>query len=112
MKTSTLVLTVITFAAFSCNKLKTNKGTPECVNSKITEFSKTCCKTGAMVDEYQFQEKTVYAFDPGICGGDLATEVTDANCVSLGFLGGITGNTKINNEDFSKAERKQSVWSN
>jgi len=102
----------IAIVAYSCNKLKTSKGTPECVNGKITNFSKTGCKTGAEVGEYQFQEKTVFAFDPGICGGDLTTEVTDANCNTLGYLGGISGSTKINNEEFSKAKRTQTVWSN
>jgi hypothetical protein len=31
----------------------------------------------------------------------MTSEVFDENCNSIGFLGGITGNTKINGEDLS-----------
>jgi hypothetical protein len=41
----------------------------------------------------------------------MTSEVLDENCNSLGFLGGIAGNTKINGEDFNNAKLKRTVWS-
>lgn len=64
------------------------------------------------MDEYEFQGKRVYTFFQGNCGADMATGVVDDKCKSLGSLGGITGNTKINGEDFSNAKFKKTVWSN
>jgi len=47
-----------------------------------------------------------------VCGGDLASYVLSENCDTLGFLGGIAGNTIINGEPFSNAEFRGMVWSN
>ena len=65
---------------------------------------------GANVKQYEFQAKRVYVFDPGSCGADMTSEVFDENCNSIGFLGGITGNTKINGEDFNSAKYKSTIW--
>lgn len=100
----------------SCHPKSTKDNTSRtgtsCMESKLEAFKKTACANGASLKEYVFQGKTVYAFEPGTCGADLTTEVLDAKCQSLGFLGGITGNTRINNEDFSKAELKRTLWEN
>lgn len=92
----------------ACHKAKQD----QCVDSKTNKFKKECCSSGAEVSEYTFQGNTVYVFDPGICGADQTTEVTNNECETMGYLGGITGNTKINGEDFSKAKFKKTVWSN
>lgn len=54
----------------------------------------------------------VYVYDPGTCGADQTSEVTNTKCETLGYLGGITGNNKINGEDFSSATFKKTVWAN
>lgn len=109
MKKFALFLTLITFV-FACNKQGISRGTPMCVKQKIKKFAKESTCGDASVKEYNFQGKTVYVFEPGTCGSDMATEVISSDCSSLGFLGGFAGNTKINGEDFSNAEFVKTVW--
>ena len=103
-----LIFTSLLLMAFQCNKYTHSA----CINSKVTQFKSQACPTGASVKEYLFQNQTVYSFDPGICGGDLATYILSEDCDTLGFLGGITGNTTINGVPFSNAEFLGTVWSN
>ena len=56
------------------------------------------------------QQQVVYVFEPGTCGNDMAAPVMDANCNTLGSLGGFSGDTHINGEDFSNAEFLETVW--
>jgi hypothetical protein len=101
----TLVFTLFS----SCKKQNEN---PACIDSKVEEFKFIIsCSVGSNVKEYEFQSKRVFVFDPGTCGADMTSEVLDENCNSLGFLGGIAGNTKINGEDFNNAKLKRTVWS-
>lgn len=107
MRTKLLII-AITFALLACRKSTRNA----CIDSKADDFKKTCCNNGAKVSEYTFQGNTVYVFDPGICGADQTSEVTNKKCEAMGYLGGISGNTKINGEDFSKAKFEKNIWSN
>jgi hypothetical protein len=109
MKKFALLFALITFIS-ACNKQGIAKGTPACVKQKIKTFEKESACSDASVKEYTFQRKTVYVFEPGTCGADMTSEVIDSGCSSLGFLGGFAGNTKINGEDFSKAELLGTVW--
>ena len=95
-----------------CSKPHIEKGTPSCVKKKISDFSENACQTGSSVKEYVFQSATVYVLDPGSCGADMTSEVTNAGCARLGFLGGIVGNTIINNEKFENAVFQRTVWQN
>lgn len=82
-----------------------------CVDAKITDFEeKDICSKSGDVKEYVFQNQQVYVFNPGDCGADMTAEVIDANCTTLGYLGGITGNTKINGVDFSNASYVRTLW--
>jgi hypothetical protein len=83
---------------------------PVCLQKKINEFDSPSLCNDAKVDQYEFQSKTVFTFDPGSCGADMTTEVLDADCNRFGYLGGISGNTKINGEDFSKATFIKTIW--
>lgn len=103
--TSTLALC---FA--SCEKIEIAGGTPKCIEKEIREFNQNSRCDDASVSEYWFQNETVFTFEPGTCGADMATPVYDAKCNRLGSLGGIQGNTKINGEDFSNAEFVRVVW--
>lgn len=94
----------------SCKKDEIASDTPSCIIEKIKEFKNYACSDGK-VDEYIFQEKTVYVFDQGsTCGFDLTSDVVDEECNSLGFLGGFAGNTTINGESFSNAEFIRNIW--
>jgi hypothetical protein len=110
MKKRSFVFLFIASAIISCNKLDIEKGTPKCVESKIKEFNKSSVCDNAKVDEYTFQGNTVYTFDPGNCGADMATEVISSDCNSLGSLGGISGNTKISGVEFSTATFIKTTW--
>jgi hypothetical protein len=94
--------------AFQCNK---HTGY-QCINSKINAFQNECCDQGASVEEYTFQQEQVFVFNMGTCGADLPAYVLTSNCDTLGFLGGIAGNTTINGENFSNASLVGTVWSN
>jgi hypothetical protein len=106
-----LLIIGFTFLSFllACKK---EQKTPACIENKIEAFKNIIsCNIGSNVKEYDFQSKRVFVFDPGNCGADMTSEVFDEQCNSIGFLGGITGNNKINGEDFSKAKLKQTLWS-
>lgn len=105
-------LLVFAITAFTgCNKLEIESGTPKCVENKIKSFNKSSICDNADVTEYIFQGKTVYVFNPGnTCGADMTSEIIDSDCNSLGYLGGDSGNTKINGEDFSNATFVKTTW--
>jgi len=104
------ILLLVAFVIISCNKLDIEKGTPKCVENKINDYNKSSTCNTAKVEEYTFQGNTVYTFDPGNCGADMTTEVINSDCNSIGYLGGIDGNTKINGEEFSKAKFIKTTW--
>jgi hypothetical protein len=96
-----------------CKKSKADP--PDCINNLITNHvsSLFLCETGAQVDEYLFQGKTVYVFDPGNCGADMQTNVYDSNCNMIGALGGFIGNIYINNVRFDQnAIFQKTIWKN
>jgi hypothetical protein len=106
-------LSILLFMAtvmVSCTKLNIEKGTPKCVEHKIKDFNKSSICNNVKVEEYTFQGNTVYTLDPGNCGADMATEVISSDCKSLGYLGGIAGNTKINGVEFSTATFVKTTW--
>lgn len=94
----------------SCGPLDIEKDTPKCVQRQVRDFSRSSNCVDAKVDEFYFQEKTVYVFDPGSCGNDMQAGVIDNNCKALGDLGGIAGNTEINGEKFSNAVFVKTIW--
>jgi hypothetical protein len=108
-----LVVTFFALIFSGCASKKQNlaKGAaPSCITEKITLFEKESCEKGANVKEYTFHGQHVFVFDQGTCGADMTSEVVDADCKSLGYLGGFTGNTKILEEDFSNAIFVKTTW--
>ena len=111
----TLYLSFSLLIIFSACKKNNLEKAPECIQNMIGEFEKngSTCTDGAKVDKYNFIEKTVYVFDPGLCGDDMASDVYDSNCEYLGFLGGFIGNDTIDGESFSdQATYQETVWEN
>lgn len=106
------VVIILLFALFagSCYKMTVTYGTPECMEQKIATFSKQAVCSNATVKLYRFQNEAVYVFDPGSCGADLLSEVANNRCQSIGFLGGIAGNTQINGVEFSTAVYIKTIW--
>lgn len=112
-----IIISLFTFLlAHACKKDGAAQSTssasiPTCLKSQIEVFEKQNTCASAHVDEMTFQFKTVYVFDPGSCGADMTAEVLDNTCKSLGSLGGITGNTKIEGGEFSQAKFVKTIWS-
>jgi len=106
-----IAILIVLIALISCNRIDIEPGTPPCIENKIVSFSNTSICDNARVTEYIFQGKTVYVFSPGnTCGADLTSEVVDSDCNTLGYLGGISGNTSINGEKISNAIFVKFVW--
>ncbi len=107
-----LILSFISLALISCNKEEIYNVIPRCINDLITEFKKSASCDDSKVEQYLFQNQVVFVFKPGSCGADMQSEVFDMNCTILGSLGGITGNTEINKEDFANAVFIKTVYPN
>lgn len=106
-----LILTILVICISSCQKLDNDKDVPECIENLIIDFDKNqSCENGVNVKKYTFMGNTVYVFDPGNCGADMTSEVIDSDCNTIGYLGGITGNTEINGESFSTATFEAITW--
>jgi len=102
---------LLSFMLASCVEI--DPDSPDCIKHSVRGFRSTeACDDGASVKEYIFQNQSVYVFDPGICGADMTSEVLDEGCETLGYLGGIAGNTIINGEDFSIAVYQKTIWEN
>jgi len=105
-----LLLSTSATLFLSCNKLEIADNTPSCIQEKIKKFDKsTNCET-ASVKEFSYQGTSVYMFDLGNCGNDMQSEVLNADCKTLGSLGGNVGNNTINGESFSDAIFIKTIW--
>ncbi len=117
MKSNFFLIPIFLFCGIilfsSCKKDEVEPELPSCFDQKLIEFDlQGTCSTGATIDKYIFRAETVYTLNPGNCGADLTTEVIDEECNTLGNLGGILGNNKINGHDFSEATFVETVWGN
>ena len=105
------ILTLLPF--LGCTDTNIGLEAPKCLESRIETFNQSSHCDDSSVQEFMFQGKKVYVFDPGTCGNDMQSAVYDANCNSLGALGGIAGETSINGVDFpSNSEYIRTVWEN
>lgn len=106
----TIILAMV-LSVLGCNKPDIEEGTPKCIDKKIKKFSQGATCESAEVAEFKFQSNIVYVFSPGNCGADQSSEVFAADCKYLGYLGGMTGNMKMEDgEDFSNAVFVRNVW--
>ena len=104
-----LTLSVLVFSGCS----KDDPLIPECVQEKMVVFERTqVCGDDATVNEYSYLNQRVFVLNPGICFSELGSEVINADCASLGYLGGITSNDTISGDDFIHAELVRTVWNN
>lgn len=112
-KNSFIVFLLVIICAFldGCKRLH-RPDVPACLHEKIQEFDGNYNCDEAKVDCFLFQGQYVYAFDPGVCAyADMQTEILNEHCETLGFLGGIMGNTEINGVSFfENAQFIETVW--
>jgi len=83
---------------------------PPPIASKIIEFAEQAKCDDASIKEYSFQGKRAYVFEHGTCMPDRETRVLDSRGQNMGELGGFTGNTLVNGEDFSSAIFVRELW--
>jgi hypothetical protein len=111
MKKSILPLLIITIQIFACSKQATSNALPICVSEAIVQLKKNKQAENSIINAYTFQAKKVYLIDDGMSYLDGQSKVVDGNCNTLGYLGGMLGNTKINGEDFfATAILVETVW--
>ncbi|MCF6352442.1 MAG: hypothetical protein L3J06_05485 [Cyclobacteriaceae bacterium] len=105
------LLLILSSVLISCDrKDEVDTTIPRCISNLIDEFKKTASCNDAKVDQYIFQNQSVFVFELGSCGADLQAKVIDRNCNNLGSLGGVAGNTRINGDDFANAVFVRTVW--
>ena len=109
------LLLVLVTLCLSCTKVDILRDVPDCIESKVKEFARgsSTCDSGAEVSEYEFQNKVVFTFSPGNCGADMGSEVYDAECKAIGFLGGFDNILEVRGEVFAaNAIFLGKVWEN
>lgn len=63
------------------------KDTSKSIKKEIRKFSRNAeCEENVNVEEYIFQGKYVYLFNPGNCIDDGASEVYDEDANLIGYL--------------------------
>jgi len=118
MKAVILILftSIVTFIP-GCKKEPSTQvpaGTPACVTAAIEANKNNLNREIGSIDEYEFQGKTVYAFEPdNRMIADAATIINDANCARICSVGGFGGpaNSLCNGENFyQKAVLRRNIW--
>ena len=89
-------------------------GLPHCINDEIAQNRKKEDWMIGRVEEYQFQNRLVYAFQPDEKKiADGATTIKDADCNTICHIGGFGGPSVnlCNGENFFQlAVLKRTVW--
>ena len=99
----------IVFITAGCKK----KDDSLCIENRIAIFELEACESNATVKEYTFQNETVYALHLGNCINDVSDEILDADCTTIGFVGGFAGVSDINGENFyDNATLEATLWTN
>lgn len=108
-KICSLLVVLTVFTLQSC--LKVPKETPECIKEMIKNNYATASCEDITVDQYYFQDQTVYTFNVCPDNPDAGIEVYNEECNYLGLLNGFSGNQYINGVKFyDHAEFVQTIW--
>ncbi len=109
-----LVFFILAYVLLSSGCEKNKYDAPGCIEDKIDNFiSSVVCDNGAYVALYSFKGQDVYVFAEGYCGADLGATVYSKDCLYLGFLGGLSGNTFIQGVNFyDNAKFIKRLWEN
>jgi hypothetical protein len=111
MKSFLFFLSIIVLLLTACNK-NFAPGTPACIRNAIKN-QQAGWPIGS-VDQYLFQGKLVYAFEPdGSIIADGATEIKDERCNSLCSVGGFGGpavDSCMGGKFFRDAVLQKNIW--
>ena len=114
MKTVLIFALVIVTAILACRKSGIAKDIPDCIYKEIASNEANHNWVIGSVEEYQFQNKIVYAFNPDEkIIADAATSIRNSNCNQLCYIGGFGGPSVnlCNGENFyQSAILKRIVW--
>lgn len=106
-----LLTFLLSLSLTSCEKIDLPEGTPKCIKQKIRKLKGEDCPSVQTVYRYDFQGQTVYLFNPKNCGNDLTSEVVNNDCENICFLGGVSGNSNCNGDDFyTEAKNEKLIW--
>ena len=109
-----LVSLLMIFATSCKSSYGISADTPRCIYDEIANNQKKADWMIGRVEEYQFQDKLVYAFQPDEKKiADGATTIKDANCTTLCHVGGFGGPSvnSCNGENFfQSAILKRIIW--
>ncbi|HEX8333359.1 MAG TPA: hypothetical protein VF622_12085 [Segetibacter sp.] len=111
-----LVLSLVAVVTFyGCDKSVVQLGTPSCIKQLIWANKINPNWRVEKVEEYEFQGKLVYAFQPDHKRiADGATRIVSADCKQLCYVGGFGGPdiTLCNGVNFyQNAVLKREIWS-
>ena len=107
-----LFVLILIFLTFGCQKttIPADNFDPNLVKAFDGWKTSQTCKT-AKIDEYTFKAAKVYVFDPGLCGADMFSPIYDAKGQVFCNLGGIIGNVKCDNVNFSDNSKfVRNIW--
>lgn len=106
------ILSILSISCKSSREIAA--GTPRCIYNEIAHNQNNKDWMIGRVEEYQFQNKLVYAFQPDEKSiADGATTIKDADCNILCHVGGFGGPSVnlCNGENFFKtAVLKRTIW--
>src|SRR5687768_9433523 len=101
MRSGSYIMLFLFYFLSGCSlAFDTAEGTPRCIELEMKDFYRHIRCDNSEVQEFLFQDMTVYVLGAGNCIADAGSPVFNSNCVLLGILGGFTGNTEINGEEF------------
>ncbi len=110
----TIALSLLVPLSAACQRVRLNKNkVPVCIQSFIDSGKASDRWYVGNVEEYLYQGKLVYAFNPSRRLADGATFIKTSACKDLCSVGGFAGprNKMCNGDDFfSKAKFKRRIW--
>lgn len=114
MKTISFFIFFLILAGTSCKKSGIVSDIPPCIYKEIADNKNNDDWSTGSVEEYLFQNKIVYAFNPdNTIIADGATIIKDSNCNVLCSVGGFGGPSvnMCNGENFFQvATIKRTIW--
>ncbi|MCW3106211.1 MAG: hypothetical protein JWQ09_717 [Segetibacter sp.] len=111
MKILTIAFALIALSLSACRKSCFADSIPGCIKSNIEANKSQPDWSIKKVDEYEYQGKLVYIFEPHENYPDMQTAIIKSDCTTLCTLGGIAGNVTCNGDKFyEKAVFKRTVW--
>ena len=96
---------------FACSDNFPND-TPACISGKINAEKNDYCQN-AKVEKYMFNGREVYVFDTQNCFADGGSEILEADCTNVCFIGGIGGIMDCEGINFNdNAAFVELIWQN